>query len=134
MQDLVQKISKKESKTDWNSEAGLAPKSARRHFWSAARHFSSAEWHKIGPRLEGIWIKLKHILFDFLEIRTHPSLYSDHLAIFSSLPTSINRCWISKFRTGSKISPFSDSFLFPLTLKTFWGSCLRNFFIVSKIF
>ena len=42
-------------------------------------------------RPEGTWIKIKLILFDFLEIRTRPSSYSDHLANFSNFPASINR-------------------------------------------
>ena len=67
-----------------NLKVGLAPKSAEWHFGSADQHFWSAEWHKLGPLLRGIKIKLKHILFDLLEIRTCPSSYSDHLAIFSS--------------------------------------------------
>ena len=77
---------------DQNSNTGPAPKRAIWHFWSA-------DWHKLGPWPKGTWIKLKYILFDFLEIRMRPSSYFYHLAIFSSLPTSINRGFISKFST-----------------------------------
>ena len=56
---------------DQNSNVGPAPKRAIRHFWSA-------NWHKFGPRPGGTWIKIKHILFDFLEIRSRPNSYSDH--------------------------------------------------------
>ena len=41
------KISKNESKTNQNSNEGLAPKGA---IW----HFSSVDWHKFRPRLKGI--------------------------------------------------------------------------------
>ena len=54
---------------------------------------------KLGPRPKGTWIKLKHIFLNFLEIRMRPSLYSNHLAIFFSLPASINRGCLSKFST-----------------------------------
>ena len=74
---------------DQKSKAGLAPKSAKWHFWSA-------DWHKLGPRPEGTQIEIKLILFDFLEIMMRPSSYFDHLAIFSSLPDSINRGWEAK--------------------------------------
>ena len=126
MQVPVKKNLKKESKTDWNLKGGLAH-SALLECWTALGkcHFPSTEWHKIGPRPEGIWIKLKHLLFYFLEIRTHPNSYSDHLAIFSSLPTSINRGCISKFRRLFMLFDFlsfwlSFSIIFSLTLKTFW--------------
>ena len=88
----LKKTLKKESKINQNPNEGPAPKRAIQHFWSANRH-------KFGPQPEGTWIKLKQILFDFLEIRTHPSSYSDHLANFSNIPTSINRGYISKFST-----------------------------------
>ena len=65
-----------------NSKAGLASKSAIRHFWSADRHFQRAKWHTLGFWPEGIWVTLKHILFDFLAIRTHPGLYFDRLSYF----------------------------------------------------
>ena len=68
-----------------------------------------------GPRPEGIWINLKHILFDFLKIKTRPSSYSDYLAIFLSLPTSINSGWISKFGT------LFQALRFPLFLILFFS-------------
>ena len=83
---------KKKSKVDQKSNARLAPK-------RAIRHLESVNWHKCKPWLKSIWIKIKHILFDFLEIRMRPSLYYDHLANFSNIPASINRGCISKFNT-----------------------------------
>ena len=56
--------------------------SADWHFWSAEWHFQSAEWHTFGPWPEGIGITLKHIIFNFLVIRTRPSSYSDCLSYF----------------------------------------------------
>ena len=70
---------------DQNSNTGLAP---IRDFWSA-------DWHKCEPRPKGTWIEIKFILFDFLEIRMRPTSYSDHLANFSNIPTSINKGCIS---------------------------------------
>ena len=59
-----------------NSKAGLAPK----------RHIQSAEWHTLGFWLDGIWVTLKHILFNFLAIRMRPSSYSDRLSYFFESP------------------------------------------------
>ena len=81
MQVLAQKISKMESKIDYNSKVGLTPKSTIQHFWSA-------EWHTFGSQPEGIGIRLKHILFDFLAIRMRPNSYSDCLSYFFE-PASI---------------------------------------------
>ena len=39
---------------------------------------------------EGSWIKINPTIFDFLEIRTRPSLYLIIQLIFWSIPTSIN--------------------------------------------
>ena len=58
-----------------------------------------AIWHKFGPRLKGTWIEIKHILFQFLEIKTRPSKHFDHLANFFNILASINRGYISKFST-----------------------------------
>ena len=90
MQVPAQKNSKKESKLDQNSNAGPAPKRPIWHSWSADRH-------KCGARLEGFWFKINLTFYDFLEIRTCPSSYSDHLANFSNIPASINRGCLSKF-------------------------------------
>ena len=84
MQVPAQKTSKKKSKMDQNSNEELAPK-------RAIQHFSSANWHKLGHRPEGTWIKMKPILFDFLEIRTLPNSYFDYLANFLNILASINR-------------------------------------------
>ena len=108
--------SKIESKMNQNSNMGPAPKRAIRHFWSV-------DWHKLGPWPEGTWIRLKLILFQFFRDKTHLSSCSNHLAIFSSLPASINRGGLSKIDTFScsQISPILTllSIIFPLTLKTF---------------
>ena len=118
MQVLAQKISKMESKIDYNSKVGLTPKSTIQHFWSA-------EWHTFGSQPEGIGIRLKHILFDFLAIRTCPS---------SNLLGSINRDWISKLsilfhalRFPLFLTPLSS--IFSLTLKRFWRLVLIIFFL-----
>ena len=57
--------------------------SANRHFPSADWHFSGADWHKREARPEGFWIEINLTIFDFLEIRTRSSSYSDHSANFS---------------------------------------------------
>ena len=98
-------------------EEGLTPK-------NACRHLSSVDWHKLGPWLESTWIRLKHIIFYFLEIRTRPSSYSDHLANFLNTTASINKGWISKFSTLFHALRFPLfltllSIILPLTLKTF---------------
>ena len=118
MQVPTQKISKKESKMDQNSNTGPAPKRAIWHFWSA-------DWHKLGPWPKGTWIKLKYILFDFLEIRMRPNLYSNHLAKFLNTPTSINRGCISEFNTLFHALRFPLfltllSIILTLTLKKFY--------------
>ena len=74
------KEKEKESKMHPNSKVGLAPKSAIQYFSSADRHFQSAKWHTIGLRPEGIGVSLKHIIFNFLAIRTRPSSYYDCLS------------------------------------------------------
>ena len=61
--------------------------------------------------------------FQFLEIRMHPSSYSDHLANFSNILISINRGCISKFSTlfHALWLPsfwFFSSFISSLMLKT----------------
>ena len=77
---------------DQNLNTRLAPK-------RAIQHFCSADWHKFGPWPEGTLIEIKHIIFDFLEIRTRLSLYYDHLAIFANILAFINRECLSKFST-----------------------------------
>ena len=83
MQVSAQKTLKQESKMDLNVNTGLAPKRAIRHSCSANQHFPSPDWHKLEVRLEDSWIEINLTLFDFLEIRTRPSSYSDDLANFS---------------------------------------------------
>ena len=56
------KSSKKESKSDKNSNAGLAPKRACWHSWSA-------DWPKFSAWPESFLIEIKSIFFDFSEVR-----------------------------------------------------------------
>ena len=68
-----------------------------------------------GPRAFG----LRYIQsFQFLEIRMCPSSYSDHLAKFSNIPTSINRGCLSKFST----------LFHALWLPSFWPFSSSSFF------
>ena len=118
MQVLAKETSKQESKVDQNSNASPAPK-------RAIRHFLSANWHKCNARPEGSWIEINLTFFDFLEIRMHPSSYSNHLANFLNIPASINRGCLSKFNTlfhALWLPSFwlFSSFIFPLPSKTFW--------------
>ena len=116
MQFLAQETSKKESKLDQNSNAGLAPKRAIWHSWGADRHFPSADWHKNLAWPEDSWIEISPIFFDFLEIMTRLNSYLIIQLIFRSFPTSINRGCLSKFSTSNP--PLSGSsfliFQFPL--------------------
>ena len=117
MQVPAQNISKKKSKMDQSSNEELAPK-------RAIQHFSSTNWHKLGPRPEGTWIKLKPILFDFLEIRTLSNSHFDYLANFSNILASIieDASKNSAHFSRSLISPLSNSsfsIIFSLMLKTF---------------
>ena len=126
------KSQKKESKTDQNSNIGLAPKKAIRHFWSA-------DWHKCGPRPEGIWIEINLTFFNFLEVRMRPSLYSDHLTNFSNILASINSRGLSKFNTLFHALWFLLFltllfYYFLFYVKDVLEASLRNFFFVSKIF
>ena len=45
------------------------------------------------------WNKKKNPFLFFLEIKMRPNLYSDHLANFSNIPTSIKRVYVSKINT-----------------------------------
>ena len=95
------------------------------HIWASAR---------------GHWDYVKtHPFFNFLVIRMRSSSYSDRLNYFSSPPASINRDWISKFRTLFHalrfplfLTPLSG--IFSLMLKGSKGFSLKNFFFVSKDF
>ena len=124
MQFPAQKSSKKESKLDQNSNAGLAPKRAIQHSWSVDRHMKSvdqhmksADWPKLLAQLEDSRIEINLTLFNFLEIRMRPNSYMIIQLIFRSIPTFINRGCLSKFSTLSD-PPLSGSslltFQFPL--------------------
>ena len=99
MQVLAQENLKKEYKTHPNMKAQLASKSAIRHFWSAEQHFQSVEWHLLRLWLDSLWMTIKYILFNFLAEGCVPVRILIVFAYFLSIPTSINRDWISKFNT-----------------------------------
>ena len=128
MQFPAQKSSKKESKLDQNSNAGLAPKRAIQHSWcvdrhmkSVDRHMKSADWPKLLALLEDSRIEINLTLFNFLEIRMRPNSYMIIQLIFRSIPTFINRGCLSKFSTLFDPPILSgSSLLFPLMIKTFW--------------
>ena len=99
MQDLAQENLNKESKTHPSTKVHLVSKSTIRHFWSANRHFQSAEWHPFGLWPDSLWVPIRHILFDFFTERCVPIRILLVVAYFLSIPVSINRVWISKFST-----------------------------------
>ena len=90
---------KKESKMHLNKKVWSAPKSTIRHFWSADRHFKSAELHSFGLWPNSLWVPIRHTLFDFFAKRCVPIRILPIIAYFLSILVSINRDWISKFST-----------------------------------
>ena len=66
-----------------NSKAYLAPKRAIKQSWSANWHFSSANQPKCGTWPKGFQIEINLPFYDFLEIKTRPNSYSNHLTNFS---------------------------------------------------
>ena len=99
MQDPAQENLNKESKTHPSTKVHLVSKSTIRHFWSANRHFQSAEWYPFGLWPDSLWVPIRHILFDFFTERCVPIRILLVVAYFLSIPVSINRVWISKFST-----------------------------------
>ena len=104
---------------------GPAPKRAIRHSWSADRYF-------------GIEINLT--FFDFLEIRTRPSSYSDHSTNFlkhshlykQRMPLKIQQTF-SRFLTPHPPSFWHfSSLLFPLTFKMFWRLSPQKFLLCKR--
>ena len=84
-------------------------------FWSAKRHFQSDKWQTLGFWPDDIRVMLKHILFDFLAIRTRPDLYFDHLSYFFKSPS------LRKQRLDLKIQDiFSHPQISPLSNSPFW--------------
>ena len=77
---LAKKSSKNESKLEQNSIAGLAPKRAIQHSWSA-------NWPKFVARPKDSLIEIMSIFFSFLELRMHSNSYM----ILFNIPTTINR-------------------------------------------
>ena len=82
-----------------NTKVQLASTSAIRQFWSADQHFQSAEWHLLRLWPDDHRVTIKHILFDFLARGCIPVRILIIVAYILSIPTSINRDWISKFST-----------------------------------
>ena len=86
---------------DWISNSAMrwASKNTIWHFWSANRHFQSAEWHPFGLWPNSLRMSIRHILFDFFAERCVPIRILLVVAYFLSIPVSINRDSISKFST-----------------------------------
>ena len=74
------KILKRESKLGQNSNAGLAPKRACWHSWSA-------DWPKCSARPRNVLIEIKPIFFNFLEIRMCSNSYLISFSLFFKHPT-----------------------------------------------
>ena len=77
----------------------LVSKSTIRHFWSADRHFQSAEWHPFGLWPKSLWVPIRHILFNFFTKRRVSIHILLVVAYFLSILVFINRDSISKFNT-----------------------------------
>ena len=99
MRGLAQENLKKESKTHPNTKVRLVSKSTIWHFWSAKRHFQSAEWHLFGLWPNSLRVPIRHILFDFFAERRVSICILLVVSYFLSIPASINRDVISKFNT-----------------------------------
>ena len=97
MQGSAQGNLKNESKMHPNTKVWSAPKSTIRHFWSADRHFKSAELHSFGLWPNSFRVSIRHTLFDFFAERRVPICILLVVAYFLSIPGFINRDWISKF-------------------------------------
>ena len=82
-----------------NTKVRLVFKSTNWHFWSANRHFQSAEWPPFGLWPNSLQVPIRHILFDFFVERRVPIRILPVVAYFLSIPVSINRDSISKFNT-----------------------------------
>ena len=98
MQGPAQENLKNESKTHPNTKVRLVSKSTIWHFWSANRHFQSAEWLPFELWPNSLRVLIRHILFEFFAKR-HVSIHIlPIVAYFLSIPASINRGWISKIQ------------------------------------
>ena len=82
-----------------NTKVWSAPKGTIWHFWSANRHFKSAELHSFGLWPNSLRVPIRHSIFDFFAKRHIPIHILPMVAYFLSIPVSINRDWISKFNT-----------------------------------
>ena len=71
---------------------------------STIRHFQSVEWHLFGLWPNSFWVMIRHILFDFFVERRVLMRILPVVAYFLSIPASINRDWISKFRHSFMLS------------------------------
>ena len=99
MQGLAQENLKKESKTHSSTKVCLMSKSTIRHFWSANRHFQSAEWNPFELWPNSLQVPIRHILFDLFAERGVLICILLVISYFLSIPASINRDVISKFNT-----------------------------------
>ena len=113
MQVSAQENLKKESKMHPNTKVQLASTSAIRQFWSADQHFQSAEWHLLRLWLDGLWVRIKHIIFDFLAEGRVPVRILIVFAYFFDFQHTLLRSQRDAF-SRSQISHISD----PL----FWNS------------
>ena len=91
MQGSAQENLKRESKTHLNMKVQSAPK-------STIRHFQSAEWPPFGLWPNSLGVSIRHILFDFFAERRVSICILPIVAYFLSIPTSINRDYISKIQ------------------------------------
>ena len=96
MQGSTQENLKRESKMHPNTKVRLVFKSTNWHFWSANRHFQSAEWPPFGLWPNSLQVPIRHILFDFFVERRVPIRILPVVAYFLSIQASINKDWISK--------------------------------------
>ena len=99
MQGPTQERLKKESKMHLSTKVRLVSKSTIWHFWSAKRHFQSAEWHLFGLWPNFLRVPIRHILFDFFAEKCVLIRILLIVSYFLSILVSINGVWISKFST-----------------------------------
>ena len=99
MQGPAQENLKKESKMHPSTKVCLVSKSTIQHFWSAERHFQSAEWNPFGLWPNSLRVPIWHILFNFFAKRCVSIRMLLVVAYFLSIPVSISRDWMSKFST-----------------------------------
>ena len=125
MQEPDQGNLKKESKMHPNTNVRSTPKSTIRHFWSANWHFKSAELHFFGLWPNSLLVPIRHTLFDFFAKRRVPIRILSMVAYFLSIPVSINRDWIPKFRTFYYTLGETSFHTFKIFTPFFWYLLLK---------